>query len=179
MMDDNKLTAAPIELITPADSESIDNTATRAYTRNNIAAQLMTAIQDPNITKSPKALQKQVCVPMTDCRIHNGKLYYRNKLYAPTNDKLRSQIIYRAHSSGPAVHLGCVKALDLVTCTWWWPAMSRGIEQYIKACDLCVLSNALRLAPQGFLQPLPLPYRAWLDISVDNITPLPKLTWYG
>jgi hypothetical protein len=57
--------------------------------------------------------------------------------------------------------------------------MSRDIEQYVKACDLCVRSKASCLAPQGFLQPLPLPYRAWSDISVDYITPLLKSTWYG
>ena len=57
--------------------------------------------------------------------------------------------------------------------------MSRDVEAYVRACELCVRSKASRLAPQGFLQPLPLPFRAWSDISVDYITPLPKSTWYN
>ena len=36
-----------------------------------------------------------------------------------------------------------------------------------------------RLAPPGFLQPLPIPFRVWSDISVDYITPLPKCEFQG
>ncbi|EFQ87715.1 hypothetical protein PTT_16661, partial [Pyrenophora teres f. teres 0-1] len=173
IMADSDLRAAPIELITPAHGEPIDDVTTRAYERNDVAQQLIAAIQDPTVIRWPKNLRKQVRVPMIDCRVHNGKLFYRDRLYAPADDELRSQIVYRAHSSGPAGHPGRVKTLDLITRTWWWPGMSRDIEQYVKACDLCVRSKASRLAPQGFLQPLPLPYRAWSDVSVDYITPLP------
>ncbi|KAE8852541.1 hypothetical protein PTNB29_10442 [Pyrenophora teres f. teres] len=179
MMADSDLRAAPIELITPAHGEPIDDVTTRAYKRNDVAQQLIAAIQDPTVIRWPKNLRKQVRVPMIDCRVYNGKLFYRDRLYAPADDELRSQIVYRAHSSGPAGHPGRVKTLDLITRTWWWPGMSRDIEQYVKACDLCVRSKASRLAPQGFLQPLPLPHRAWSDVSVDYITPLPKSTWYS
>jgi transposase InsO family protein len=179
IMGDNALTAAPIEVITPAHSESIDDITARVYARSDTAIQLITAIQDPTITKWPKELRKLVRVPMTDCKVHNRKLYYRDRLYAPPDDELRTQLIYRAHNTGPAGHPGRVKTLDLITRSWWWPNMSRDIEQYVKACNMCVRSKASRLAPQGFLQPLPLPYRAWSDISVDYITPLPKSTHYG
>jgi hypothetical protein len=68
---------------------------------------------------------------------------------------------------------------DLITRTWWWPRMSRDVEAYVQACDLCVQTKTSRLSPQGFLQPLPIPYKAWSDISVDYITPLPESNWYG
>jgi len=51
--------------------------------------------------------------------------------------------------------------------------MSRDIEEYVKACELCVRTKAPRVAPPGFLQPLPVPFRAWSDISINYITPLP------
>jgi hypothetical protein len=57
--------------------------------------------------------------------------------------------------------------------------MSRLIGEYVQACDLCVRTKASRSAPQGFLQPLPVPFRAWSDISIDYITPLPKCEWDG
>jgi hypothetical protein len=56
--------------------------------------------------------------------------------------------------------------------------MSRDIELYVQACELCVRTKASRLSPQGFLKPLPVPFRAWSDISVDYITPLPESKWY-
>ena len=53
------------------------------------------------------------------------------------------------------------------------------IAEYVQACDLCVQIKASRSAPQGFLQPLPIPFRAWSDISIDYVTPLPKCRWNG
>src|SRR5215813_10123300 len=77
------------------------------------------------------------------------------------------------YSSRPAGHLGYIKTLNLITRDYWWPRMSREIEEYVRACELCVRTKASRIAPPGFLQPLPVPFRAWSDISVDYITPLP------
>ena len=50
--------------------------------------------------------------------------------------------------------------------------MSREIEEYIRAYELCVWTKASYIAPPGFLQPLPVPFCAWSDISIDYITPL-------
>ena len=52
--------------------------------------------------------------------------------------------------------------------------MTKDVDAYVKACQLCDRVKASRSAPPGFLQPLPVPFRAWSDISVDYITPLPK-----
>jgi hypothetical protein len=57
--------------------------------------------------------------------------------------------------------------------------MSRLIVEYVQACDFCVRIKASRSTLQGFLQPLPIPFRAWLDISIDYVTPLPKCEWNG
>jgi transposase InsO family protein len=51
--------------------------------------------------------------------------------------------------------------------------MSKDVEYYVRACELCTRTKSPRSAPQGFLQPLPVPFRAWSDISVNYITPLP------
>jgi hypothetical protein len=179
MMGDSELTAAPIELITPAYGQPMDEVVQKAYNNNDTAQQLIEAVQDPTVTKWPKAFRKYMRVPMVDCSVKEGKLYFRDRMYAPQEDELRAQILYRHHSAGPAGHPGRVKTLDLITRTWWWPRMSRDVETYVQACDLCVRTKASRLAPQGFLQPLPVPYKAWSDISVDYITPLPESNWYG
>jgi hypothetical protein len=95
---------------------------------------------------------------MTDCTVQNGKLYYKDRVYAPPDDELCTQLIYCAHNTGLAGHPSQVKTVDLITRSWWWPAMSRDIEQYVRACNQCVQTRASHLAPQGFLKPLPLPY---------------------
>jgi hypothetical protein len=118
-------------------------------------------------------------VPIVDYSVKEGKLYFRDRMYAPQEDELRAQILYQHHSAGPARHPGRVKTLELITRTWWWPHMSRDIETYVQACNLCVQTKASRLAPQGFLQPLPVLYKAWSDISIDYITPLPESNCMG
>jgi hypothetical protein len=112
MMNNTNLRAVSIEVITPAHIEYIDSILTRAYAHNNTAIQLMAAIQDPTVTKWSKALQKQVCVAMTDCTVYNGKLYYKDRVYALPDDELYIQLIYRAYNIGLAGHPGQVKVLD-------------------------------------------------------------------
>ena len=179
MMSDEELKAAPIDIILPAMDRPIDDIIDDAYKRSSMAMDMVAAIEDPNIKRWPRKLRKELRIPMVDCRLHGGRIYYRDRLFAPPDDELRTQIVYRTHSTGPAGHPGRVKTLDLITRTYWWPRVSRDVEEYVKACELCVRSKSSRLAPQGFLQPLPLPFRAWSDISVDYITPLPDSTKDG
>jgi hypothetical protein len=53
----------------------------------------------------------------------------------------------------------------------------------VQPCLLAIFSlvpyaKASWLLPQDFLQPLPILYKAWSDISVDYITSLPESEWY-
>lgn len=111
---------------------------------------------------------------MVDFQIRGERIYYRERLFLPPDiDELKTQVIYRVHSTAPAGHPGRLKTLANASQYYWWPRMSKDIEQYVKACELCDRVKASRSAPPGFLQPLPIPFRAWSDISVDYITPLP------
>ena len=111
---------------------------------------------------------------MTDCRITNGLIYIRDRLFLPPDDELRTQVIYRTHSSSPEGHPGRTKTLDLLNRTYWWPRISRDVAAYVRACELCIRTKSPRSLPQGFLQPLPIPFHTWSDILIDYITPLPK-----
>jgi hypothetical protein len=167
------MTAAPVSMILPAMDKPIDDLVNEAYARSPMAASMLAALRDPRTTKWPKNLRKELRIAMTDCKIVDGKVYYRDRLFAPPDDELRTQILYRTHSTVIAGHPGRVKTLDLVSRTYWWPRISRDVDEYVRACELCVRTKASRSAPQGFLQPLPVPYRAWSDISIDYVTPLP------
>ena len=57
--------------------------------------------------------------------------------------------------------------------------MSRDVNTYVRACELCIRTKSPRSSPQGFLQPLPIPFRAWSDISIDYIIPLPTCVRSG
>jgi len=160
-------------VILSAINKPIDELIDQAYTRSNLATAMLSALRDPLVKRWPKALRKKLRILIVDCKIVGNRVYYRNRLFAPSDDEFRTQILYRTHSSGPAGHPGRVKTLDLVARDYWWPRISKNVEIYVKACELCVRTKSPRSIPLKFFQPLPIPFRAWSDISVDYITPLP------
>ena len=134
---------------------------------------MLACLQDPDCRQWTPIIRKEIRVAMANCRIVSGHIYVRGKLFLPPDDELRIQAIYRTHSSGPGGHPGRTKTLDLLNRTYWWPRMSRDVNTYVRACELCIRTKSPRSSPQGFLQSLPIPFRAWSDISIDYITPLP------
>jgi len=51
--------------------------------------------------------------------------------------------------------------------------MSTIIRQWVRNCDTCRRIKSSRIGHRGLLQPLLVPKRSWLDISIDFITYLP------
>ena len=176
---DTDMTAAPIDMVIPAIDKPIDDLINAAYASSDMANTMLSCLRDPECRKWPRPLRKQLRMAMIDCKIVENKIYYRDKLFLPPDDELRTQVIYRTHSTGPAGHPGRTKTLDLLSRSYWWPRMSKDVEEYVRACELCVRTKSPRSLPQGFLQPLPVPFRAWSDISVDYITPLPTCERHG
>ena len=151
----------------------IDDIISHAYASSALAIAMLAALRNPAVRHWPKDIQRQLRVAMQDCTVHGNYIYYRDRLFLPPTDDAKLQVIYRTHSSGPGGHPGRVKTLDLINRTYWWPRMSYDIKTFVLGCDLCFRTKNPRSAPPGFLQPLPVPFRAWSDISVDYITPLP------
>jgi hypothetical protein len=102
--DANNLTAASAELILPDDATPLDELVNRAYGRSETAGIAIAALKDPAIRKWPKSIKYEIGFAISDCRIYNNRIYYRNRLFIPANDELKMQIIYRTHNSGPAGH---------------------------------------------------------------------------
>ena len=54
------------------------------------------------------------------------------------------------------------------------------VEYYVRGCDVCLSSKAVRHKLYGDLQSLPIPTYRWKDLSIDFVTDLPILTdWKG
>lgn len=170
----NNMCAAPIDMILPGIGRPIDELIDEAYTRSEIASDMILSLQDRKCRNWPHHIRKYLGIQMSDCKVVSNRIYFRDRLFLPPDDELRTQVLYRTHSSGPGGHPGRTKTLDLLTRTYWWPNMSKDAAEYVRACNLCMRVKPSRSSPQGYLQPLPIPYRAWSDISVDYITPLPE-----
>ena len=61
---------------------------------------------------------------------------------------------------------------------FFWYGMKTDIKEHIKTCETCQRIKVDTIKPAGLLQPLPIPDKPWLDISMDFIIGLPKSQGY-
>ena len=107
-----------------------------------------------------------------------GVLQYGGLPYIP--EIIRSELISRHHDDPLAGHFGIDKTRELIARKYYWPTLRQDIEAYVKGCDVCLASKAVRHKPYGDLQALPIPTHRWKDLSMDFVTGLPVSTdWKG
>ncbi len=70
---------------------------------------------------------------------------------------IRLELISRHHNDPLTGHFGIEKTRELIARKYYWPMLRRDVEAYIKGCDVCLVSKAVRHKPYGDLQSLPVP----------------------
>ncbi|KAH0613238.1 uncharacterized protein H6S33_009618 [Morchella sextelata] len=110
---------------------------------------------------------------------NNGRLLYRGALYVPDDNDLRLRLLKEYHDKPSAGHPGRAKTLELLNREYYWPQMRKYIDQYVRNCNVCARSKALRNAPYGVLRPMPIPDGPWTDVSMNFVTDLPESDGYN
>ena len=100
-------------------------------------------------------------------------LCFQDHIYIPNDLELCRPIALQHHDTKVAGHLGCCKALELISRSYWWPQVSRYVGQYTRTCDICLRMKIQQQHPTGELHPLPIPENCWDVLSVDFINKLP------
>lgn len=163
----------PTHLRTLDASLPIDTHIAHAYAESPAAKAIIDALGDPAVKRLPKAAATALRAAMADCTVVNGQVFVNDRLFVPEEGDTRLQVLHRNHNGAPAGHPGRFKTYDLLRRTYYWPRMSRDAEKFVKGCHRCAHTKGARHSPPGFLKPLPVPVRAWTDISVDYVGPLP------
>ena len=105
-------------------------------------------------------------------------LQYQKLPYVP--EIIRSKVINRHHNDFLVGHFGIDKTRELVSQKYYWPGLRKDVKNYVKGCDVCLTSKAIRHKPYGDLQSLPIPTHQWKDLSMDFVTSLPLFAdWKG
>jgi hypothetical protein len=104
----------------------------------------------------------------------DGILRYRNRVYVPNSQELRSVILKEMHNVPYAGHPGYQKTVSAVKSQYYWPGMKHEIVEYIAKCLECQRVKAEHRHPAGLLQPLPIPEWKWEVVTMDFITGLPR-----
>ena len=114
-------------------------------------------------------------VQISECSVRNDDnlLRFRNRIWVPALEPLRTRIIQESHDSPIAGHPGRDETYRLVARQWFWPNLVNDIRRFIRNCDVCGDATVWRNKKLGLLKPLPVPDRIWSEITIDFITGLP------
>ena len=82
------------------------------------------------------------------------------------------ELISRHHDDLLAGYFGIKKTRELLTKKYYWSTLRHGVEAYVKGCDVCLASKAVRHKPYNDLQSLPVPTHRLKDLSMDFVTGL-------
>ncbi|KAJ9547141.1 hypothetical protein OSB04_019684 [Centaurea solstitialis] len=104
----------------------------------------------------------------------DGVRYFKDRIWIPKVDQLRTMIMDEAHQSKYSIHPGSDKMYKGLKEHYWWPGMKKDIATYVSKCLTCARIKAEHQKPSGLLQQLEIPEWKWERISMDFVTKLPK-----
>ena len=107
-----------------------------------------------------------------------SRLCWRQRLWIPHFEPLRTQLIQRIHDSPLAGHPGRTITRDLVSREYAWPGLTDDVRRFVANCNTCGQGKVWREQKRGLLKPLPVPDRFWQEIAMDFIVDLPPSKGY-
>ncbi|KAJ2925505.1 hypothetical protein H1R20_g11592, partial [Candolleomyces eurysporus] len=107
-------------------------------------------------------------------------LLYKGRIYVPDDQEIKKEITKTHHDEPTTGHPGQQATRLLVQRTYFWPGMTRFINQYVKGCPKCQQNKINRRPSKPPLIPIepsaePRPFSR---ISMDLITDLPRTGSY-
>ncbi|PKA61698.1 putative mitochondrial protein [Apostasia shenzhenica] len=103
----------------------------------------------------------------------NQQLRRKGKLVVGSDSELRFHIVQMMHADATGGHSGAYATMKRIKTVFHWRGINKLVRAMIKQCEVCQRSKYDASAYPGFLQPLPIPNKAWSDISMDFIEGLP------
>ena len=109
-------------------------------------------------------------------KMENGYWLKDGRVYVPDIPNLRQELMEEAHCPPYSGHGGREKTLELLSRTFYWPAMNLHVAEFVASCRLCQQNKAPTTKPHGMLCPGEIPTRFWQHVSLDFIVALPTTT---
>ena len=106
--------------------------------------------------------------------MQNGLLLYKGKIFLESCDALKAVVLQQVHDNPLGGHSGFLKTLHRVQRDFYWLGLRFDMKKHVKECDVCQRLKYETCHMAGLLQPLPIPDKPWLDVSMDFVEGLPK-----
>jgi transposase InsO family protein len=155
---------------TQTTESSLENLWKSALGNDKEYSQIKRAVEQ-NETKLPSTLNLKISI--SECDVNDGQLRFRDRIWVPNSEPLRTRMIQETHDSMANGHPGREQTTALLSRRFFWPDMIKDIRRFLRNCDICGRTKAWREKRWGLLKPLPVPTRIWRSISMDFITDLP------
>ncbi|KAJ9556371.1 hypothetical protein OSB04_010985 [Centaurea solstitialis] len=104
----------------------------------------------------------------------DGIRYFKDRVWTPKDDHLRTSIMDEAHQTKYSVHPGADKKYKGLKEHYWWLGMKKDIALYVSKCMTRARDKAEDQKPYGLLQQPEIPEWKWEQISMDFVTKLTK-----
>ena len=104
----------------------------------------------------------------------DGILRYQTRIWVPSNEEIKREILREAHGSKFSVHPGSTKMYRDLRESFWWNGMKGEIADFVAKCLVCQQVKSEHQKPAGLLQSLPIPEWKWEHIAMDLVVGLPK-----
>lgn len=132
--------------------------------RDKVLSRLVHAIQDGTVAKLCESEFLPFKNKADELSVELGCILWGYRTIIPT--KLRANILKELHRS----HLGIVKSKSLARSYFWWPKLDSDIENLIKNCDSCQLTQS---SPEkSYLIPWQPTENVWSRIHIDFAGPI-------
>ena len=103
----------------------------------------------------------------SDRILHHEGLPYVPKI-------IGTELISRHHDDSLTGHFGIEKTRELVARKYYWETLHHDVDVYVRGCDVCLASKAVKHKLYVNLQQLPVPTYCWKDLFIDFVTGLPQ-----
>lgn len=105
--------------------------------------------------------------------IQNNIGLIQGKVLVLANGALQQLIIFEHHNTPIGGHARIRRTLHRINSTFVWTDLKHHVPDFVNCCQICQMVNPFNRAPQGLLQPLPIPGNIWEAATIDFITHLP------
>ena len=160
--------------------DSLEDLLDRAYQNVKVLDSIIAAKQ-AGLRRLPADLTKQgIKLAMRDLTLKdNGRggstrLYMKGRMYVPGDEKLRLFLLQQHHDPPIQGHPRYKAMLRKLLESWYWARMPRDCKRYATNCSVCRRTKAYNTKKQGLLNPLLIPNRKWMDLSLDFVVELPE-----
>lgn len=134
---DQEIALCPV-ILDEVEPEPIDHKMTRLLDKGYENDEWWMKIRDEML--KPHGIPHSKEVPLSECTINEGRLYFRDRLYVPEGE-LRT-LTQLAHDSVESGHPGKNKLYELISRSYWWSQLSADTKRFTRNCHGCLRNKS-------------------------------------